>query len=133
MQQCQIPQILDDSAFSTLPLPTKVLASGRPGDALRQALPARPRQAAGTGHDTNTYEMIGLIAKFFKQRFAFGFYALVPNGNFTVLQAPYVDEREQYFSNSLHPELYADRLTAISLAAATERTAPAAPQAKRRR
>jgi hypothetical protein len=107
----------DDSAFSTLPLPTKVLANGRPADAFKQALPARPRQAAGTGHDTNTYEMIGLIAKFFKQRFAFGFYAMVPNGNFTVLRAPYVDEREQYFSNSLHPELYADRLTAISLAA----------------
>src|SRR5690606_19311498 len=28
----------------------------------------------------------------------------------------FVDEREQYFSNSLHPELYSDRLTSISLA-----------------
>jgi hypothetical protein len=27
----------------------------------------------------------------------------------------YVDEREQYFSNSLHPELYSDRLTALSM------------------
>ncbi len=61
--------------------------------------------------------MIGLIAKFFRQRLSFGFYALIPNGDFTSLRAPYVDEREQYFSNSLHPELYADRLKAISLAA----------------
>jgi hypothetical protein len=107
----------DGSSFNSYPLPTGVLMKGRPADPLRPALSARPRQGAGTGHDTNTYEMIGLIAKFFRQRLSFGFYALVPNGDFTALRAPYVDEREQFFSNSLHPELYADRLKAISLAA----------------
>jgi long-chain fatty acid transport protein len=108
----------DGSALSTLPLPTIVLQNGRPAnDAGVEALPARPRQGAGTGQEVFTYEMIGLNAKFFRKRLSFGFYALIPNGNFTVLRAPYVDEREQYFSNSLHPELYSERLTAISLAA----------------
>ncbi|HEX4335752.1 MAG TPA: hypothetical protein VH062_07540 [Polyangiaceae bacterium] len=107
----------DATSFGSYPLPTVVLQKGRAADPLRPALPARPRQGAGTGHETNTYEMIGLIAKFFRQRLSFGFYALIPNGDFTSLRAPYVDEREQYFSNSLHPELYADRLKAISLAA----------------
>ncbi len=107
----------DGSSWSSYPLPTAVLQKGRPATALVPALPARPRQSAGTGHETFTYEMVGLIAKLFEQRVSFGFYALVPNGNFTTLQAPYVDEREQFFSNSLHPELYADRMTALSLAA----------------
>jgi len=103
--------------FSSLPLPTIVLQNGRAASAAGiEALPARPRQAAGTGQEVFTYEMIGLIAKFFRKQLSFGFYALIPNGNFTLLRAPYVDEREQYFSNSLHPELYSDRLTAISLA-----------------
>lgn len=107
----------DGSAFSAYPLPTIVLQKGRAADPLKPALAARPRQSAGTGHETFTYEMVGLIAKFFHRRMSFGFHALVPNGDFTALRAPYVDEREQFFSNSLHPELYSDRLTAISLAA----------------
>ncbi len=107
----------DGTGWSTYPLPTVVLQKGRAADPLKPALPARPRQGAGSGHETFTYEMVGLIAKLFQQRVSFGFYALVPNGNFTALRAPYVDEREQFFSNSLHPELYSDRLTAISLAA----------------
>jgi hypothetical protein len=37
--------------------------------------------------------------------------------NLTTAQAFYVDEREALFSNSLHPELYGDRLTAVSLVA----------------
>ncbi len=103
--------------FSNYPLPTGVLQKGRTATTFVPALGARPRQAAGTGHDTYTYESVGLIAKLFRQRVALGFYALVPNGNFSKLDAPYADEREQYFSNSLHPELYADRMTAVSIAA----------------
>jgi hypothetical protein len=41
---------------------------------------------------------------------------MIPNGEFTGASAFYPDEREQYFSNSLHPELYGDRLTAVSFA-----------------
>ena len=105
----------DGSSWSSYPLPTRVLERGRAADPLRPALAPRPRQGAGSGHDTITYEMVGLVAKLFQKRLSLGFYALVPNGDFTTLRAPYVDEREQYFTNSLHPELYSDRLTAISL------------------
>src|SRR6185437_441880 len=35
---------------------------------------------------------------------------------FTGADAFYSDEREQYFSNSLHPELYGDRMVATSIA-----------------
>jgi len=43
-------------------------------------------------------------------------FAMIPLGEFTTAKAFYNDEREQFFSNSLHPELYGDRLTATSLA-----------------
>ncbi|HEX4478123.1 MAG TPA: hypothetical protein VH142_23725 [Polyangiaceae bacterium] len=106
----------DGSAWTSYPLPTRVLEKGRAATALIPALAPRPRQGAGTGHDVLSYEMVGLVAKLLSKRLSLGFYALVPNGDFTTLRAPYVDEREQYFTNSLHPELYSDRLTAISIA-----------------
>jgi hypothetical protein len=106
----------DASRFDNYPIATNLLQYGRPKDALHDALKARPRQAAGTGHETYTYEVIGLVAKLFEERMAIGVHLLVPNGEFTKLRAFYNDEREQYFSNSLHPELYADRLTALSVA-----------------
>jgi long-chain fatty acid transport protein len=43
-------------------------------------------------------------------------YGLVPIKNFVTLDSFYVDEHEQYSSNSLHPELYSDRLSALSFA-----------------
>jgi long-chain fatty acid transport protein len=102
--------------FDNYPIATNLLQYGRPASSPRGALVARPRQAAGSGHDTFTYEVIGLVIKLFQQRLAIGVHALIPNGQFTQLRAFYDDEREQYFSNSLHPELYSDRLTALSLA-----------------
>jgi hypothetical protein len=63
-----------------------------------------------------TYEVVGLVVKLFEQRIAMGLHALIPNGQFTKMRAFFNDEREQYFSNSLHPELYSDRMTALSLA-----------------
>src|SRR6185503_16853521 len=42
--------------------------------------------------------------------------ARIPLGEFTTARGFYNDEREQFFTNSLHPELYSDRLTATSLA-----------------
>jgi hypothetical protein len=98
------------------PLPTKLLEDGRPADRFREAVSAHPRQAAGSGHDTVPYAMIGLVGKLFQGRLTGGFYALIPAGDFTTLRASYADEREQYFSNSLHPELYGDRMRALSLA-----------------
>ncbi|HLK41536.1 MAG TPA: hypothetical protein VKU41_32530 [Polyangiaceae bacterium] len=104
------------SALPNVPLPTNWLQNGRPASGVNPALAARPRQGAGTGHQTFTYETVGFVAKILEDRLAFGFYGILPDGDFTSLGAFYSDEREQYFSNSLHPELYADRLTSLSIA-----------------
>jgi long-subunit fatty acid transport protein len=85
-------------------------------DARHEAFVARPRQGAGSGHDTLTYEVVGLVVKLFDQHLSLGLHALIPNGGFTHMRAFFNDEREQYFSNSLHPELYSDRMTAVTLA-----------------
>lgn len=77
---------------------------------------ARPRQAAGSSADTQTYTVIGLVNRLIEDRLVLGFYALVPIGDFTKADSFYNDEREQFFSNSLHPEMYSDRLTSTSLA-----------------
>ena len=106
----------DGSRFATYPIATDLLQRGRAPDALTPGLASRPRQHAGTGQETNTYEAIGLVVKLFEERVAVGFYGLLPNKNFTAFRSFYVDEREQFFSNSLHPELYGDRMMAISVA-----------------
>jgi long-chain fatty acid transport protein len=41
---------------------------------------------------------------------------MLPVSKLTTAQAFYADEREALFSNSLHPELYGDRMTAVSIA-----------------
>jgi long-chain fatty acid transport protein len=91
-------------------LPTSWLRDGT------EQLPARPRQAAGSGDNLRGYQTIGLVAPVFRGRLMLGLFAMIPLGEFTTAKAFYNDEREQYFSNSLHPELYSDRLTATSLA-----------------
>jgi hypothetical protein len=106
----------DTSRWDNYPVATEILQNGRKKDATHDYLAPRPRQGAGTGHDFQTYELIGFVAKLFHDRAAFGFHGLIPNGDFTTLHAFYNDEREQYFSNSLHPELYSDRMTAVSMA-----------------
>jgi long-chain fatty acid transport protein len=103
------------AAFSK-PFPTQDLQLGRKADALMPAFNARPRQAAGSGHDTITYLGFGLVMKLLDDHLALGVHARLPIGDFTRIVAFYNDEREQYFSNSLHPELYGDRMTAPSLA-----------------
>lgn len=108
----------DASRWDSYPIGTETLQHGREESASETATSARPRQAAGTGNRTNTYEAVGLVAKLFRERLAFGFYALIPNKNFTRLTSFYVDEREQYSTNSLHPELYGDRLYSMAIAAA---------------
>jgi long-chain fatty acid transport protein len=103
-------------ALPSAPLPTNLLQNGAPASGGNPAIPARPRGSEGTGHQTFSYDMIGLVVKLFEDRLALGVYGLIPNGNFTALSEFYPDEREQYFSNSLHPELYGDRLLGVSFA-----------------
>jgi len=102
--------------WSAYPIPTTWLQNGRPATPTSPALPARPRQGDGSGHDLFAYQMIGLVTKLFHDRLALGGYAVIPYSKFTGADAFYSDEREQYFTNSLHPELYGDRLVATSIA-----------------
>jgi long-chain fatty acid transport protein len=104
----------DGTRFDNYPIATETLQHGREETPSRSATAARPRQAAGTGKQNATYVAIGVVAHFFEQRLSIGFCGLIPMGDFTQLRSFYVDEREQYTSNSLHPELYGDRLYAIS-------------------
>lgn len=97
-------------------IPTRMLELGRPGDMRTKPFLARPRQHAGTGQETYAYMGFGLVVKAFKDHLTLGIHGMVPFGEFTTIHAFYSDEREQYFSNSLHPELYGARLTAPSLA-----------------
>jgi long-chain fatty acid transport protein len=78
--------------------------------------PARPRQSQGNGQATKTYATVGLVKRLIKDRLTFGFYGMIPLSSFTTAYSFYPDERESLFSNSLHPELYGDRLTSVSIA-----------------
>lgn len=106
----------DGSRFDNYAIATKLLQNGRERSATREAFVARPRQDAGSGHGTLTYVGIGLNVHLFDDHLALGFHGIVPTGQFTKLGAFFNDEREQYFSNSLHSELYSDRMTALSVA-----------------
>jgi long-chain fatty acid transport protein len=106
----------DGDRFDNYPIATNLLQNGRKMDARRAKFDARPRQGAGSGQATRTYETIGLVVKLFNDRATIGFHGLIPNGEFTKMRAFFNDEREQYFSNSLHPELYSDRMLALSMA-----------------
>jgi long-chain fatty acid transport protein len=106
----------DGRRFETAPLPTNLLQFGRPEEGVRAAFDARPRQAAGSGHDVKTYEVIGIVLKLLDGRVGLGLHALLPNREFMRMRVFFSDEREHYFSNSVHPELYGDRMTALSFA-----------------
>ncbi len=106
----------DGSRWDNYPIPTSLLQNGRPASPQNTALPARPRQGDGSGQQVLAYQMIGLVTKLFHDQLALGAYALIPYSKFTGADAFYSDEREQYFTNSLHPELYSDRLVATSIA-----------------
>jgi hypothetical protein len=62
------------------------------------------------------YQTLGLVSRIWEERFVLGLYSMIPYGSFTQAHSFFVDEREQFFTNSLHPELYGDRLTPVSLA-----------------
>jgi hypothetical protein len=100
----------DGTPIENPTLPTDWLRNGH------TTLAARPRQGAGSGQQSHAYQTLGLVKPVFKKRLMLGLFAMIPLGQFTTASAFYNDEREQFFSNSLHPELYGDRLTATSLA-----------------
>jgi hypothetical protein len=107
----------DGTPISVVTVPTRWLYDGCAeygcGD---KGFGARPRQAAGTSGNTRAYQVVGLVNQAVPKRLALGVYAIVPMAEFTTAHSFFNDEREQFFTNSLHPEMYADRLTATSLA-----------------
>ena len=101
-------------------VPTQWLQQGCPagtkaGECPSPGLPARPRQAEGSSGKTRTYLALGLVKHLVKDRLTVGLYGMFPLSTFTTAQAFYPDAREALFTNSLHPEMYGDRLTSISL------------------
>jgi hypothetical protein len=103
-------------------VPTQWLRQGCPagqgqGQCPAPGFTARPRQSLGSSGKTRTYLTLGLVKDIVKDRLTFGLYTMLPVSNFTTAQAFFADEREALFSNSLHPELYGDRLTAVSIVA----------------
>jgi hypothetical protein len=105
--------------ISNTVVPTQWLQNGCTGGTQTGQCPppgfaARPRQAQGTSGVSRSYGAFGLVKHLVPDRFSIGFFALVPLTNLTTAQAFYPDEREALFSNSLHPELYGDRLTSLS-------------------
>lgn len=103
------------AVFEQTSVPTRWLREGCAAPACPLQLAPNPRQADGTSHETRPYQAIGLVVSVVPHRFALGFYGLLPLSQFTTAHSFFADEREQFFTNSLHPELYSDRLTATSL------------------
>jgi long-subunit fatty acid transport protein len=99
------------------------VVTGPPGKALQLPNTVVPtawlpdRQHAGTAPDsvTRPYLILGGLKHLIKNRFTVGAYLMLPLANLTTANAFFNDEREAIFSNSLHPELYGDRLTAMSI------------------
>jgi long-chain fatty acid transport protein len=102
-------------------VPTQWLEEGcdegtKVGQCPPPAFPARPRQGQGSSGQTRPYLVIGGVKHLIKNRFSVGLFLMLPLANLTTANAYFNDEREALFSNSLHPELYGDRLTAMSIA-----------------
>ncbi len=107
----------DGQPISNATVPTDWLQHGCAESQCGQPLfRARPRQAAGSSGNTQTYYVLGLVSHLVDNKAVLGFHAIIPKSEFTAASSFYNDEREQFFTNSLHPELYSDRLTALSLA-----------------
>jgi hypothetical protein len=106
----------DNSTIASPTLPTAWLQRGRHDASGKLTLAPRPRGAADTGSANHAYAVLGLVQEIIKQRVTLGLYTVLPLDEFLSARAFYSDEREQFFSNSLHSELYDDRLTPVSLA-----------------
>jgi long-chain fatty acid transport protein len=123
---CDVPEVngagpesfrrADGSPLDAPTLPTAWLRSGRRAGDGEVLLAPRPRQAASTGRSEHAYAVLGLVHALAEGRAALGLHAMLPLGDFLRARAFYTDEREQFFSNSLHPERYGDRLTMFGLA-----------------
>jgi long-chain fatty acid transport protein len=75
-----------------------------------------PNPRSNTEADDNViYASIGLVRPLAGKALVFGFYAFLPVRAFLNQNGFFADEREQFFSNQLHPELLGDRLNVSSV------------------
>jgi long-chain fatty acid transport protein len=101
------------------PLPTQWIEQGcnpMQGGRCVSRLAPRPRQYAGSSGNTHVYQVFGLVQNIVERWLTLGVYGMVPFDSFMQGRSFFSDEREQYFTNSLHPERYSDRLTAMAMA-----------------
>jgi len=99
-------------------VPTSIYQSNFPSNPplLPLATAQLPNPRANTEADDNVvYASIGLVRPLAGKSLVFGFYAFLPVRAFLNQNGFYADEREQYFSNQLHPELLGDRLDVSSI------------------
>lgn len=113
----------DGTPIPNATLPTQWLQQGcEEGTAVGQcpkpALGKRPRQGAGSSGKNYSYLTLGMVKHLVKDRMSAGLYLTLPLVNLMAANSFYNDEREALFSNSLHPELYGDRMSEISIAVA---------------
>lgn len=103
------------------PVPTVWLEQGCVAGQLMCRTPIAPhtRQSEGSSNNTRLYQVIGLVNHIVDRRWTVGMYTIVPFDALLSAHSFFPDEREQYFTNSLHAELYSDRLTPMSLALGT--------------
>ena len=108
----------DGTGIATASYPTSWVLNGCDSavEGCTSDLPARPRQSAGTSGDFHSYAVLGLVNRIVDEKLVLGVHAVIPLGSFTGGHQFFVDEREQFFTNSLHPELFGDRLAAPSIA-----------------
>jgi hypothetical protein len=107
-----------DRAVGTFPaVPTSWLENGcqRMEGACTTDLAPQPRQQGGSSGTTRVYQALGFVGQLFQRRLSLAVYTLVPLRSLVEAHSFFPDEREQFFTNSLHPELYADRLSAMSM------------------
>ena len=68
--------------------------------------------------DGNLYGAVGLVLPVWKDYIALGLYGMIPMGSLMQEKSFFADEREANFSNSLHYELYDDRMTSFNVSLA---------------
>lgn len=109
----------DNTPIESPTLPTAWLQEGRTDTDGALTLNPRPRGGATTDSSAHAYAVFGIVQQIVKERVTIGLFTVLPLSGFLTTKSFYNDEREQFFSNSVHPELYGDRLTPVSLAFGT--------------
>ncbi|MBK6697726.1 MAG: hypothetical protein IPG50_36910 [Myxococcales bacterium] len=105
---------LDGAAVPTEWLERGCTEGTAPGQCRAPMAAARPRQGRGSSQVTRSVLVLGGVKGLWPGRVTLGATLVAPLARLTTARSFYADEREALFSNSLHPELYGDRLTTVA-------------------